>query len=274
MRYHHIEVTVETQHKPSYYTGSMLRGAMGHTLKRVTCINPSYQCEGCFAASSCVYHGFYEAVGGYHEYRFDIELGSGRFDFGLYLYEGACDSVVYVLSAIEMMLTQIGLTKHNYRCHDIAISLNGTSIYADGKFTILDATPRETTPSEYHPDLKIQILTPIRIKRNNRLLRDDIDIEDILRSIYQRYTELTQKQKIYTLPYTPTYTTTIKLLRHKQLTRKSHRQKQTMNMDGIIGEIATIGIDQQSHDLLKLGEIIGVGKQTVMGLGRIEVENV
>ena len=30
-------------------------------------------------------------------------------------------------------------------------------------------------------------------------------------------------------------------------------------------------IDKRSYELLKLGEIIGVGKQTVMGLGRIEV---
>jgi CRISPR/Cas system endoribonuclease Cas6 (RAMP superfamily) len=33
-------------------------------------------------------------------------------------------------------------------------------------------------------------------------------------------------------------------------------------------------IDKKSYKLLKLGEIIGVGKQTVMGLGRIEVEDI
>jgi len=32
-------------------------------------------------------------------------------------------------------------------------------------------------------------------------------------------------------------------------------------------------LDKRSYELLKLGEIIGVGKQTVMGLGRVEVED-
>jgi CRISPR/Cas system endoribonuclease Cas6 (RAMP superfamily) len=45
-------------------------------------------------------------------------------------------------------------------------------------------------------------------------------------------------------------------------------------MDGVVGEIAVLGLDRRSYELLKLGEIIGVGKQTVMGLGRIVVEDV
>ena len=45
-------------------------------------------------------------------------------------------------------------------------------------------------------------------------------------------------------------------------------------MDGIVGEIAIMDIDKRSYELLKLGEIIGVGKQTVMGLGEIEVVGV
>jgi len=232
MRYHYIKVKIDTPHSPSYFTGSMLRGAMGYALKKVTCINPSYNCNGCFASSSCLYYNFYELQGGYHNYRFDIELGSGRFDFGLYLYEEACDEVAYILSAIEMMVTKIGLTKEKYQFQDISISLNAKDIYKDGKFLSLDTTPQEFTTTQYHKNLKIKILTPIRVKRNNRFLRDDIDIEDILRSIHQRYTELTQKQKVYRLPYTPTYSTIIKEVEYKPLLRKSSRQRQTMNMDG------------------------------------------
>jgi CRISPR/Cas system endoribonuclease Cas6 (RAMP superfamily) len=45
-----------------------------------------------------------------------------------------------------------------------------------------------------------------------------------------------------------------------------------MNMDGVMGELVLNNIDEKSYNLLKLGEIIGVGKQTVLGLGKIEVE--
>jgi len=42
-------------------------------------------------------------------------------------------------------------------------------------------------------------------------------------------------------------------------------------MDGIMGSIQITNLDPQSYNLLKLGEILGVGKQTVMGLGSIRV---
>jgi len=35
-----------------------------------------------------------------------------------------------------------------------------------------------------------------------------------------------------------------------------------------------LDIDKKSFELLKLGEIIGVGKQSVFGLGKIRVENI
>ena len=104
--------------------------------------------------------------------------------------------------------------------------------------------------------------------------RDDIDIEDILRSIHQKAQEFNTGQKAFKLDYTPTYSTIIKAITYKPLLRKSNRQNKRMSMYGIVGEIAIMGIDERSYKLLKLGEIIGVGKQTVMGLGRIEVEDI
>jgi len=43
--------------------------------------------------------------------------------------------------------------------------------------------------------------------------------------------------------------------------------------DGLMGEIKIKDIDEKSYNLLKLGEIIGAGKQTVMGLGKIEIKD-
>ena len=272
MNYHHIEVKVNTTHKPSYFTGSMIRGAMGYALKKVTCINPSYNCEGCFAQSSCLYYKFYEQKNSFHKYRFDIVLGSGRFDFGLYLFDDACEGLPYVLSALEMVLTQNGLTKNNYTFNDIEFFLNGHAIYDGTTFRRFDFIEQKTFKLDsFCPNIKIKLLTPLRIKKNNRFLRDDIDLEDILRSIYQKAQEFNSGEKAFKLDYTPSYATVVKALSYKSLIRNSNRQKQRMKMDGIVGELAFMGLDERSYELLKLGEIIGVGKQTVMGLGRIEV---
>jgi len=39
------------------------------------------------------------------------------------------------------------------------------------------------------------------------------------------------------------------------------------------GEMVLMDVDEESYRLLRLSEVIGVGKQTVMGLGRIEIRN-
>ena len=272
MKYHHIKVKINTPHKPSYFIGSTIRGAMGYALKKVTCINPSYRCEGCFAQSSCLYHQFYEEKNSFHKYRFDIELGSDKFDFGLYLFDDACDGLPYILSALEMMLTKNGLTKNNYTFNDIEFFLNGQTIYQHGEFKSLDILQKSFKVDSFCPDIKIKLLTPLRIKKNNRFLREDVDLEDILRSIYQKEQEFKHGEKAFKLDYIPHYATVVKALSYKPLMRNSNRQRQRMSMDGIVGELALMGLDKRSYELLKLGEVIGVGKQTVMGLGKIEVE--
>lgn len=246
---------------------------MGYALKKVTCINPSYQCEGCFAAKSCLYHQFYEVSNGLAPYRFNIELGSGKFDFGLYLFNEACDGLPYVLSALEQMLKEQGLTKNRYTFSDIHMGVNGQEVYNENGFGSIDIAAKTFHVDNFCPTIKIQLRTPLRMKKNNLFLRESVDVEDILRSIYQKEQAFSTGQKAFKLDYTPSYISTLKALQYQPLLRKSSRQNKRMNMDGMMGEIAIMGIDQRSYKLLKLGEIIGVGKQTVMGLGRIEVQN-
>jgi CRISPR/Cas system endoribonuclease Cas6 (RAMP superfamily) len=45
-----------------------------------------------------------------------------------------------------------------------------------------------------------------------------------------------------------------------------------MNMGGIVGEIEFKNLNKESYEVLKLGELLGVGKQTVFGLGKIKME--
>ncbi len=271
MNYHHIQVKINSNHKPSYFIGSMIRGAMGYALKKVTCINPSYKCEGCFAQTSCLYYDFYEKPNSFHNYRFEIELGSGKFDFGLYLFNDACSGLPYVLSALQIALTQNGLTKNDYKFNDLIITVNNQEIFNGKEFKSLDIPQKSSKIDSFCPNIKVKLLSPLRIKKSNKLLKENVEIEDILRSIYQKEQEFETGEKAFKLDYTPSYATMIKALSYKVLLRKSNRQKKQMNMDGIIGEIALLDIDKRSYELLKLGEIIGVGKQTVMGLGRIEI---
>jgi len=274
VKYYYIDVKINTEYKAPYFIGSMIRGALGYALKKVTCINPSYRCDGCFAQTSCLYYNFYEEKNSFHKYRFEIDLGDNSFNFGLFLFNEACDGLPYILSALEIALTKNGLTKNNYKFKKLTINLNQEPIFNGDEFKSLNILPKKLEIDSFCPNIKIKLLTPLRIKKNNRFLTDDVDIEDILRSIYQKEQEFKKGEKAFKLDYTPTYKSTLKALTYKPLLRKSNRQGKRMNMDGIIGEIAILEIDKRSYELLKLGEIIGVGKQTVMGLGRILVERI
>jgi len=277
MNYHHIKILTKTKKNHSYFTGSMFRGALGYALKKVVCINPSYVCEGCFAKENCLYYQLYEQKNVAHNYRLDIELGRDDYSFGLYLFNSACEKLPYVLSAIHQMLTEQGLGRDKEKITEFTIKVDGEEVY-DGKefrsFDFIEQNSKSPQLDNFCPNIKIKLKTPLRIKKSNRFLRDDVDIEDILRSIYQREQEIFYGNKAYRLEYKPNYLRTLKMLKHQELLRKSNRQKTKMNMDGVVGEIAVRGIDEQSYRLLKLGEIIGVGKQTVMGLGGIEVEGI
>ena len=58
MKYSSIKVITDIV-LPYKFIGSTIRGALGWSLKRVVCINPSFKCEGCFAKDNCLYYDMY-----------------------------------------------------------------------------------------------------------------------------------------------------------------------------------------------------------------------
>ena len=275
MLYYKIDIKIETEHTPPYFTGAMLRGAFGYALKSMTCINPSYQCKTCFCKDTCLYYDFYEKQNLQHRYRFDIALNQKTFDFSLYLFGESCAKLPYVLSSIEKALRHNGIGKERVTFQQMQIDVNSRLIYHKQSFLdCFESQPKKISIERDAPHVKIRFLTPLRMKKSNQLEYEKIEIEDILRSIYQRQIQIFENRKVYGLEHTPNYITSVKTLEYKRLYRKSNRQGKKIVMDGVLGEMAVLGLDEKSYRLLKIGEIIGVGKQTVFGLGKIKVEEI
>lgn len=266
------KISIIIQDKPPYFIGSQLRGAFGYALKKVTCINPSFKCEGCFASDSCLYYEFYEQRNRPHKYRFDFELGREFYDFSLYLFDDATTKLPYALSALQMMLTQngFGVERKTYKEFDIYI--DDKLINKDGNLQIPADSIKTLQIDKICQDVRVEFKTPLRMKKNNRFIRDEnIDLADIVNSIYQRQMQILGKG-YKKFPYTIEGEIIGKNLKYKELTRMSNRQKSTMNMGGIMGTVEITGLNKESYEVLKVGELIGVGKQCVFGLGKIEVE--
>jgi hypothetical protein len=273
MNYVKISFVVKT--KPPYFIGSQLRGALGYALKKVTCINPSFICNGCFMASNCLYYSFYEEKNIFHKYRFDFELGKDYYDFSFYLFDDVCDKLPYLLSAFYLIFTQNGLgyDRKVIEKEDLNIYINNISCIENGNLNIPQKFITLFKIDEIYSDIKLKFVTPLRLKKNNRFIRDDsFELKDIINSIYQRQMRLIgYSHKKF--PYPIEGNIVKKEINYQKLTRRSNRQQTTMNLDGIVGEIEIKNLNKECFEVLKLGEIIGVGKQTVFGLGKIKLFN-
>ncbi|MEA3228715.1 MAG: CRISPR system precrRNA processing endoribonuclease RAMP protein Cas6 [Campylobacterota bacterium] len=259
MKYIKISIVLNKTIKPPYFIGSQIRGAFGYSLKESSCINPSFNCKGCFCTSTCNYYQFYEKENVTHKYRFDFKLSDDRYAFNLYLLEENKSHIPNILISLEKMLTDFGLGDRKIKDDDFVITV--------------EENQKEFVAKDMSGNIRITLQTPLRIKKNNRFVRDNsLELIDIIKSIYQRREKLLGGS-YRTLDFEAKWETTSKDLKYKELTRRSNRQRTTMNLGGITGTLEVKNLDKESCDILQLGEIIGVGKSTVFGLGKIKIED-
>jgi len=267
----YTKLSIIIKDKPLYFIGSQLRGALGYALKKVTCINPSFKCDGCFATSNCLYYQFYEEKNTFHKFRFDFELGKEYYDFSFYLFDEVVQKLPYVVSAFHMMLTQNGLGVERKRYKDFDMYINDTSCMKNGQINLPKDFIKNLTINNISQNISLKFITPLRIKKENRFIRgEDIELKDIINSIYQRQMKLLGRE-YKKFPYEIKGNIVDKELYYKELTRKSNRQKTIMNLGGIMGNIDIKGISKECYEVLKVGELIGFGKSTVFGLGKIKI---
>ncbi len=266
LRWIKIDVTASQDYKPPFFSGSMLRGAMGVALKRVVCINPSYKCEGCFAASECLYFDFYEKKDTFHPYRIVADLGMERLKFSLYLFEEATGQLPYVLSAIKKALEEIGVGREKRPVRISTIQIDGCIVYDSEKFLSIEGIVPNTLEMEnFHTDAKVVFKLPLRIKQDNRLAKE-IAMPTLVGNIKRRLLQI-KGMEPERLGYKVRGEVTHSRLKHLDLYRYSNRQRSRMKLGGLVGEIVVKGLDKQSWFYLKAGEVLGAGKQTVFGLG-------
>lgn len=256
MKYTKINVKIHTKDKPPYFMGSQLRGAFGYALKNV---------------SLSLYDRLIEEKNIIHPYRFDIRLGMMVQEFSLYLFADLCSEVHMVIVAIDEMIRKIGLGRDKKTYNNYTLMVNDVLVYANGELHNFDDGAIDFIPPKPKKDIILRLDTPLRIKKDGLFVRNEqIEINDILNSIYQRSRAIKGK-KHKALPFVPQYKCKSKNIYFKDLTRKSNAQNTKMQLGGIMGDMWLSDLDKKSYKLLKLGELIGVGKQCVFGLGNISI---
>ena len=262
MKYTKLSIIIKSTNKPPYFIGSQIRGAFGYALKNI--LNQQDLDEN-------IYNKFFEQKDVTHKYRFDIRLGLQSYEFSFYLFDDACDEVYNCISAFHEMLTKVGLGKNNDTYENFEIYVNKKRVYKNGTLEFFDNYIKNFKEPKYKKNIILRLETPLRIKKDGKFIIDDsIELESILNSIYQRSLAL-QNKEFEKLPFKSEFKIKSKDIFFNDIKRFSNVQNTSMQLGGVMGEMWISNLDEESFKLLKLGELIGVGKQTVFGLGKISI---
>ena len=291
-----------------YYKGSTFRGVFGRALKKVVCALKRQECSQCLLRHKCIYFQVFETQSSYEETKdsriaapphpFVIEpplttethfRKGAPFDFHLLLFGPTNDYLPYFIYAFEQM-GNIGIGKkiNGKRAHFILeeIKTSGDQIYSHkdqtlrkGNFFQSLSLQDSQAPSEGSFRLKVIIITPLRLKFENRLSAD-LPFHVLVRAMLRRISSLFN----YYGEGEPELDYRGMVKRAKEILvvanglswfdwrRYSSRQDQAMLMGGMVGSVTYEGKIGEYLPLIEFCSKVHLGKQTSFGLGNIKGE--
>ena len=175
----------------------------------------------------------------------------------------------------------LGAPRYKFELKKITHSLDQRIIWEKGHFYEI-AIRSAALPYHYLPDvsqLHIQMLTPLRIRRNGNLL-EELDFTTIIRNIARRMEMITERYggwcdqleigRILEL------SEDISVIRQKteilNMERYSNRLGKKMDFSGLMGDIWFEGDLTPFVPWLYAAQIVHFGRNTTFGMGRTKME--
>lgn len=287
------------------YKGSTFRGLFGHALKKIVCALKTGNCPDCILNERCLYAQVFETPSGHlkegkqrlaappHPYLIEPPLDrqtryatGDAFDFTLFLFGRFNESLPYFIFAFEQM-GQMGAGKkvNGQRARFVLekVTSNGMEIYSQESGKILGGGEKEQlTLTAPHDEpvhrMEISLLTPLRLKYLNSL-ESTLPFHVLVRAALRRVSSLfaAYGEGEPDLDYRGLVRRAKEIvIEQSQLhwfdwRRWSNRQDQEMLMGGMIGTVTYAGVLTEYIPLLRLCEILHLGKQTAFGLGKIKI---
>ena len=296
-----FEFKTEPPHGLPVYPGSAWRGALGWSLKRSVCVIRHTACPDCLLYRSCVYPYLFETPpppdtskmrkykAAPHPFVLRIEPGQHGADYrlGLILIGRAVQQFPYFVHALGEAARQgVGSQRRTFELMRV---LQAHGPQGDDWSTIYEPErplgQLKNTVSAIPPVpdwLTLEILTPLRIKRDNHLVTPArFRFADLFGSLLRRISLLSHFHTDYPLEADFFGLTAraadvqyhVPCLHWFDWTRYSSRQETTLDMGGIIGQIDLQGSDiAEFWPYLWLGQWTHAGKGATLGLGRYRIQ--
>ncbi|HNI63881.1 MAG TPA: hypothetical protein PLF28_10530, partial [Agitococcus sp.] len=255
-----IEITQQANLQLPEYAGSMLRGAFGHTFKRLACITKQKECKTCPLYQSCAYSQVFEGVMSDDEqhslpYVIQMPQEGNRFiakgqtwSFGMVLMGNAINQLPIIAYAWQKACED-GFSKDQSKAQLLAIYQNDQIIYQPNK-SLLPHQPHQMASKPIATNrVHLDFVSPLRIQHQNYIVLkpEELTAPIILIALAKRI------QRLAELHANPVELDLAQLLAAAQqiniephlkratMTRYSNRQQRLMNLDGLIGRISLTG---------------------------------
>lgn len=292
------------------FKGSALRGGFGHTFKRLVCFQPRPCDKHCQLGNACPYGYIFETsppedtevlrTFGEVPRPFIIEPPDDRrtlippdeqLAFGLTLIGRGINYLPYfILVFSELGRVGLGRSRGKYRLltMDAVSPYDGSSqsVYRaeDDLVRTVNSTIKgeaiATRAATLSPDrLTLDFLTPTRLKHKGRWIKAGPPFQALIKPLLGRISSLSYfhcgqrlEADFRGLIDRAAMVQTVGVeSRWQDWSRFSGRQKQRVEMGGLVGRVTYQGDLRAYLPLLALGELVHVGKGTVFGNGQYRI---
>ncbi|MED3660550.1 CRISPR system precrRNA processing endoribonuclease RAMP protein Cas6 [Ureibacillus sp. FSL K6-8385] len=288
------------------YPAITIRGGLGYALKQKLCLFDVRTCrEKCQCPEKCSYTLSFEdregATTQAHPYipytrpyiirvekNYPSVIKNGElFEFQIYLFGNAVDDYMSYIGAIRRF-GEIGFGKK----HVPFIIRTVKSVEPGIERIIFEGDRLLSEPAvlsfknllaipEYRPfQLKLELVTPARVKHEGRYVKDlpfDLFVMNLIRRLnsilyFHHQYELDPEWEAFWIDASIDVDTVFSGWEYESFERFSTRQQQKMKLDGIIGEMVVEGDTlKELFPLLYAGQFLHIGKQAAFGFGEYKL---
>jgi len=287
------------------YPGPFFRSVLGKVLKESLCDKKETACINCHKRDVCIYSILHDAP---HNKKINIEFDMSETNFPKpffmtpitdYPYEYKDKDrimtveVVLIGNALKYLKEVVsyfseagnhGVDKKRFEFDLISVSdsLIGKEIFKNGKFLTEKMTAYSVIPEENEMELTsigIHLFTPL-VLTSRHMLIDDIHFSDIWTTLVRRIILLTEVYggKMINLENVKKSIDISKGVKKEQerihlikLSRYSATQQKIIPLSGYTGKFVFSGVPKGFLPILKMGEIIHIGKGLTSGLGKYKL---
>ena len=297
-----LEVSLKCLEKATLnsYHGSMIRGVIGQTLRKVSCTKgKSTDCGQCSSFKSCPYANVFYSIDKSSEDMltkvttipnpfvvYPLMKGKEKFEegeslkFNLTLFGKAISYLHYFIHALnEIKERGLGSGRKKFELEYIKDIKTGEMILIGDELSCKDIRGYKLDIEPLNVKrITLEFDTPLRIKHEGKpagTIDFEIAMKNILRRIAMAHEyfmdkkiDIDYKKLIDESSGIKTVKTNI---RWKKLTRFSSRAKRKLSIGGMSGKISFSGNLTKFYPYIKAGEILHIGSGCTLGLGHYNI---